>query len=115
MRGNVRTVTTETTVETYWARIYLSGPLDVIKHVCRDFCWSVGLCVNVAPTKFIYTGGEETGAIVELVNYPRFPKEPNEIDAIAKDLAKRLRDETKQRSVMTMNPMKTTWITEESP
>ena len=96
---------------TFWIRIYLSGPLEVIEQTCRKNCLRDGLCVNVQPTKYIYTGGEETGAVVELVNYPRFPSIMEELLKRAEALAKELLDATYQHSVMVMTPLSTYWIT----
>lgn len=41
-----------------------------------------GLCVTVTPTTFIFTGGEESGAAVGLINYPRFSSENSEKSVI---------------------------------
>ena len=58
---------------THRIEIYASGPIEVAKQVCRETCLSEGLCVTIEPTHFIYTGGEETGFKIGLINYPRFP------------------------------------------
>lgn len=97
--------------KTYWARIYLSGPLAVIEQTCRQECFDAGLCVTVEPTRFIYTGGEETGAVVGLINYPRFPCEPSAIMDRARKLAVRLLDATFQHSVLIMTPENSEWVT----
>lgn len=99
------------TCKTHVVRIYLSGPLEVIEMECRRFCLQVGLCVTVEPTRFIYTGGEETGAVVGLLNYPRFPKTDAEIDNTALELAKRLLEATAQHSVLIVEPGESIWIT----
>ncbi len=99
------------TEKTYWVRIYLSGPIQVIEQTCRQECLEKGLCVTVEPTRFIYTGGEETGAVVGLVNYPRFPSEPQALMDRGRNLAIRLLDATCQHSVLVMTPEKTEWVT----
>lgn len=76
---------------------------------------AVGLCVTVTPTTFFYTGGAETGVCVRLVNYPRFPKEPSEIDAAAMALARELRDGLCQWSVMIETPQRCVWLTTREP
>ena len=63
-----------------------------------------GLCVTVTPTEYIYTGGQESGVIVELINYPRFPSHPQEIYEHAIDLAEELRAECCQQSYTIMMP-----------
>jgi len=73
-------------VKTYTASIYLGfeNAHDNTTHtdtmafdICREFCDKVRLCVTITPTKFIYVGGWEPGCIIGLINYPRFPSEPN--------------------------------------
>lgn len=95
--------------KTFWAKIFISGPLDVIEHVCRRETLFEGLCVTVEPTKFIYTGGEETGAVVGLINYPRFPKNDDLILERATRLAYNLLVDTCQQSVLIMTPQETWW------
>jgi len=56
--------------------------------ICQEYCNYEGYCVTVTPTQFIYAGGQEEGCIVGLIQYPRFPKEENEIRDIAIHLAK---------------------------
>lgn len=99
---------TEPTIQ---IRIYLSGPLSVIEQTCRRECLDEGLCVTVEPTRFIYTGGEETGAVVGLVNYPRFPTTMNDLKTRAKRLASRLLEDTAQHSILVISPDVTEWIT----
>lgn len=95
---------------THWARIYMSGPIEVAKQVIRKDCLRQGLCVTVEPTTFIYTGGEEAGFVVGLVNYPRFPSEPADLEARARDLMGQLLDATFQHSAMLMTPTTTEWV-----
>ena len=102
-------MSTEHTVETYWARIYIAGPLSEIEQVCREFCTDVGLCVTVTPTKYVYTGGEETGVIVEMINYPRFPSKPDDIKQKAFKLADQILMLTHQGSYTIMTPDESTY------
>jgi hypothetical protein len=98
-----------TNVPTYWARIYIAGDLDTIKQVCREHCMEVGLCVTVEPTTYIYTGGEESGAVVGLINYPRFPSDLSELLAKAEALAMKIMERCCQLSFSIMTPETTTW------
>lgn len=95
-------------VETFYARIYMAGDLDVAKRVCRKFC-EVGLCVNIYQTDYIYTLGEELGFCVELINYPRFPSSSESIFDSAKSLAEFLLVECSQASYTIMTPERTYW------
>ena len=83
----------------YTATIYCGlkqgyhGPLGTnaeAECICRKYVDRVGLCVTVTPTRYIYSGGEEPGVIVGLINYPRFPKPPEEIRRHALELATQL-------------------------
>lgn len=88
----------------YTVAIHISGPLDVIEQTCREYCKDVPTCVTVEPTRFIYDGGEETGACVTLRNYPRFPTFPGKLLLKARTLAHRLLENTHQKSVMLTTP-----------
>lgn len=95
---------------TFSVRVYVSGPLAVAEQVCREYCL-VGLCVTVEPTRFIYTGGEETGVVVGLVNYPRFPSTPEQITEHAYKLAELLVVAMHQHSALVIGPKETLWMT----
>jgi len=89
----------------------MSGPIEIAKQIIRNECLQKGLCVTIEPTTFIYTGGEESGYVVGLVNYPRFPSTNEEIKDRAEKLMLRLLDETFQQSGMVMTPEQTVWFT----
>jgi hypothetical protein len=99
-------------VETFAARIYASGPIDIIKQACREYCKSESLCVNVSETLFIYKGGEEFGACVELINYPKFPIPNREILHKATELASNIKDSACQDSILIMTPDDTYWYSD---
>jgi hypothetical protein len=93
--------------KTYTVKIYLAGDIDVIKQECRRYCKEIGLCVTVNPTLFIYTGGEEFGVEIGLINYPRFPDTQEGIKAKAIELASRCRDASCQHSYLILDPIVT--------
>lgn len=98
------------TEQTWWIKIYMSGPLAIAEQVCREVCLRDGLCVTVDPTKFIYTGGEEIGFVIGLLNYPRFPATRDELYGRAAALAAVLLERTCQQSVLIVTPETTEWI-----
>lgn len=100
--------------QTYWVKIYSSGPIEVAKQVIRRECWS-GLCVTIEPTTFVYLGGEEAGFVVGLINYPRFPESCEKILGRARDLALKILDETYQVSTLIMTPSETIWVSKNKP
>lgn len=95
---------------TYWARIYISGPIEVAKQIIREDCLREGLCVTIESTTYVYTGGEEIGYVVGLNNYPRFSTTEHELDSRAEDLALKLLQGTHQHSCMIQTPEQTKWI-----
>lgn len=96
---------------TDWARIYISGPIEVGKQIIRAECLREGLCVTVEPTTYIYTGGEEAGYVVGLNEYPRFPSAPGQLQERARSLALALLAGTHQHSCMVQGPALTHWFT----
>lgn len=89
-------------VKTYQVKIYLSGNLDIIKQTCREYCM-VGLCVTIQAVTFVYTGGEEFGVEIGLINYPRFPDTKENILNKAIELAALCRDKAFQHSFLVMD------------
>lgn len=99
------------TAPTYAVRLYLSGPIEQAKQVIRADVFREGLCVTIEPTHFIYTGGEEAGYVVGLLNYPRFPASPEEILSRARSLMQNLLAATFQHSALLVAPDVTEWVT----
>lgn len=102
-------------VDTYTVQIYIAGDVAVAKQVCREFCMAVGLCVTVEPVDYIYTGGEEVGVRIGLINYPRFPSEPDAIWGKAKDLAEQVRTRLCQYSYALVATDRTEWVSYRQP
>jgi hypothetical protein len=98
------------TEPSYWVWIYVAGDLEEVKRICQKYC-EIGLCVTVEKVEFIYTGGREYGVRVGLINYPKFPSSREHIYSLAVDLAKLLREELYQDSVLIMDEDKTEWFT----
>lgn len=98
-----------TTSPTYTADIYMAGDIDAAKQVCREFCFSVGLCVTVTPTTYVYTGGAEDGFKIGLINYPRFPSEPARLVDVAARLGALLMERLFQTSFTIVTPEGTSW------
>jgi hypothetical protein len=94
----------------YPVQTFIAGDYDLAKSIAREFCDQVGLCVTVTKTSYVYTGGEESGVIVGLINYPRFPKEPHVIELNAFLLAERLVKGLGQQSYSIQTPDETKWI-----
>lgn len=96
-------------VDTNFVRIYMAGDMGIANQVCRAYTFQVGLCVTLTKTEYIYTGGAESGFIVELINYPRFPSNKDKLLEIAEGLAEDLMEANYQMSYTIMTPKKTFW------
>ena len=94
----------------YPVTIFIAGDAAEARKACREHCLAVGLCVTVTPTDFIYAGGAEAGVIVGLINYPRFPADPEDIWGRALALAKILMVGLHQWSCSVQAPDKTIWL-----
>lgn len=94
-------------------RIYLAGEYHPAVAACQEFCDTVGLCVTITPTTYVYTGGREAGVIVGLESYPRFPSTPSALRDTAIRLALHLRSALNQRNVMVVTPTESVWLPEE--
>lgn len=90
--------------------IWIGGDINIIKQICREYCTDVGLCVTVTPTDFIFTGGQESGAAIGLINYPRFPMTENDLMQTAFDLAKKIGFQAYQSSCCIVGPKETVWL-----
>lgn len=91
------------------AKIHIAGDYRQALEACRIWC-EQGACVSVAKTVFVYTGGEETGVVVTLINYPRFPASPDELDGKALALAEHLILALHQLSASVETPRETFWL-----
>lgn len=90
--------------------IFIAGDVEQAKQVCREYCFEVGLCVTVEPVTYIYTGGEETGVRIGLINYPRFPSTSEAIGETAHKLADKLMRHMCQQSYSIVGPDETNWF-----
>ena len=102
------------TAKSYSCQIFIAGDINQIKQVCRKFCYKIGLCVTVSPTTYIYTGGEETGVIIGLINYPRFPAKEAKIKTTAINLGNEIMKECCQQSFTVQTPNNTYWFSRRS-
>jgi hypothetical protein len=96
-------------MHTFWCKIYIAGPIDIAKQLLREEC-SKGLCVTIEPTWYIYTGGEEAGYVVGLIQYPRFPNSQENILTRTIEIAEMLMEKTYQSSASVMTPEETFYL-----
>ena len=94
----------------YAVAIWVAGDADDARRLCRQYCMEIGLCVTVTDCDFIYTGGQESGVRIGLLNYPRFDEGADVIWRKAEDLAHRLRAGLCQHSVLIQDDNKAVWL-----
>ena len=98
------------TEHSFSIQIYMAGAISIIKQTCRAYCREHGFCVTVTPTDFIYTGGEESGVCIGIVNYPRFPSTKKELYEKAIRLTNELIVATHQWTALVVTPEMTVWL-----
>ena len=100
-------------VPTYEVKIYTGlkegyngwvHPIDDVDRVCQAYCNKVRLCVTVTETHYIYVDGAEPGAVIGLINYPRYPSPPYKIKEHAFNLAEKLLLVLKQKRCNIVTP-----------
>ena len=78
--------------------------LSVIENICQEHCDDIGDCVTVTKTKYIYSDGNEPGAVIGWISYPRFPRTIDEVKKRAINLAEKLMEELHQKRVTITTP-----------
>ena len=99
-------------IETWTASIHIGlrkgyggqiGTAYAVQDICQEFCDSYKWCVTVTPTLFVYESGKlrgnEPGAIVGIMQYPRFPLDIKELKTRTLALARILMKATNQYRV----------------
>lgn len=101
---------TERVEDTIEIKIYIAGDYREAKRICREFCFENGFCVSVYEADYIYTGGEESGIIVNCINYPRFKSTYGELYQKARALADMLMTGLYQHSYTLSGARGTIWV-----
>jgi len=103
-------------VPTFTATIYVGlrvhytetiHSLAKVEQFLRNYCDTTGFCVTVTPTKYIYKNGEEPGAAIGIINYPRFPSSPVMLKERALFIAEKLLALLEQGKVSVVFPDET--------
>ena len=77
------------TCPTHVIKIYIAGDRNLARQILQEYVLR-GACVSISEEEYIYTMGNETGIVVNLINYPRFPKTEEALLEQARDLAEDL-------------------------
>lgn len=93
------------TESTFFANIYLglkegydgeNHLVSEVEQIMQDYCDLTSFAVTITPIIFVYKGGRENGAVVGLINYPRFPSTPEDITKRSLEIAQILKNKFKQ-------------------
>jgi len=98
-------------VETMTFRLWIAGDYADAIRTCRQFCETEGACFSVSPCAYVYTGGMEDGAVITLINYPRFPSTHDELEEKMGRLAEHMRAKLFQKSYTIEGPRRSAWTT----
>ena len=74
---------------THVIKIYIAGDVQLARQFLQEYVME-GACVSISKEEYIYTLGRESGIVVNLINYPRFPKTEEELLDQAIKLARKL-------------------------
>jgi len=99
---------TTATCTTQWAKIYIAGPKHKAEDICRKYV-ERGACINIYETNYIYKYGEQTGVVVEFINYPRFPMTTEQLTEMATELGFELLNTMSQGSFTIQTDKETTY------
>ena len=83
--------------KTHVIKIYIAGDRQLAKQVLQEYVMC-GACVSISDEEYIYTMGNEAGIVVNLINYPRFPKYEYQLLHQATELAELLIEKLHQGS-----------------
>lgn len=100
-------------VETFTAQIYIGtkkgydndlsilmeDKKNFVKKICQNYVDKIGWCVSVTSTDFIYKDGQESGFIIGIINYPRFPLTKEQLKNRTINLASILKENLQQLRV----------------
>lgn len=86
----------------YQCTLFVGGNIHHIELICRKYV-ETGLCITITPTKYVYTGGAEDGAIIGFINYARFPNTKGNIFELAVELGREIIEQTGQLSFSVMD------------
>lgn len=90
--------------------IFLAGDHAVAIKAMEQHVQDFPFCVTITPTTYVHTSGTDTGIIVGLINYPRFPKSFPDIWAKAEQIAAFLCERLDQQSYTIQAPDRTVWF-----
>lgn len=99
-------------VKSYNVEIHMAGDIREASMFLQQVAARRGMCISIHPQSYIYSGGREEGFLIRFINYPRFPKESEEILKQAEELADWVRDHIGQYSWSITTPDETIWYSE---
>lgn len=84
--------------ETFYATLHIAGSYEDALRFCKKYSYNNGYCFQLVRCQYQYTGGTEDGMTVRVIDYPRFPKDHNDILKTFTEFACALATELCQKS-----------------
>ena len=106
-------------VSSFHATIYVGfreghdGPAHLLEEclvVCQSYVDQISWCVRVTPCQYVYKGGNEPGAAIGVIHYPRFPTPVSELRRRTLELARKLQESLGQQRVSVEFPDETVML-----
>lgn len=83
--------------KTHVIKIYIAGDINLARQVLQEYVMR-GACVSISAEEYIYTMGNESGLVVNIINYPRFQQTERALLQQTQELAELLLDRLFQGS-----------------
>ena len=77
---------------------------EELEDLLQEMCNEDPICVCVIPCSYVYKGGKENGAVIRLINYPRFPSNQRLLKERAIKMAESLKLHFKQNRISVQAP-----------
>lgn len=81
-----------------------TNTIEDVRVICDKWVNDIKDCVTITPTEFRYVDSFEPGVVVGYIQYPRFPREEEEIKGRAMRLAEKLMLKLNQYKVTLTTP-----------
>ena len=93
-------------------RLWIAGSASRAEEALGEWCRLNGACFSITPCTYVYSGGQEEGVEVGLINYPRFPKNRSEMLQRMRQVGELLCVRLNQRSYTIDDGHTTEWYSE---
>jgi len=101
--------------KTWTGNVYMAGDIAIAEQEIREIGYQRGLCLTIHPTKYIYSGGEETGFVIGQIQYPRFMADEKHLKSDLIKIAQQIAYKCCQKSFTIVMPKETLYFHSSQP